>query len=43
MKIFKWVLKEIIYFPWFVLTCILAFIFGIFSYRKGMNWLQKNI
>ena len=37
----KWIIREIIYFPWFCLLCLLALIFGLINYRKGINILIK--
>jgi hypothetical protein len=41
MKIIKWWVKEILYFPRFLFLCLLALIFGIFNYKKGLILIQK--
>jgi hypothetical protein len=43
MNKLKWIIREIIYFPKFVFLVILAIIFGIFGYRKGLNKIRKNL
>ena len=41
MNKIKWAIQEIIYFPKFLFLSLLALIFGIFSYRKGLNKIKK--
>lgn len=41
MKKLKWIILEIIYFPIFLMLCILSLLFGIFNFRKGLMWLYK--
>ena len=37
----KVILKDILFFPKFIIACFLALIFGIVKYRKGLNWVLK--
>ena len=39
----KWLVREIIYLPKFIFICFLALVFGIFNYKKGLNWLYKKL
>jgi hypothetical protein len=43
MNILKWIIREIIYFPKFVFMIILTIIFITFNYKKGINWIDKNL
>lgn len=39
----EWIIREIVYFPKFILLCILALLFGIFKYKKGLDKIKKWI
>lgn len=37
----KETVKEIIYFLWFILLCVIALFFGIIGFKKGLNKLKQ--
>jgi hypothetical protein len=41
MNYIWWIIREILYFPKFLLMCLLSLIFGLIGFRKGLVWLQK--
>jgi hypothetical protein len=41
MQKIKWIIREIIYFPYFVILVLFAVIFALIGYRKGINKINK--
>ena len=41
MSKIKWVVRELLYLPRFLILCLLAIIFGLINYRKGIDKIKK--